>query len=99
MKNDRITPEKLRSALRYEPESGRFFWLVSPARSVRIGAEAARAVDGRGYRYLVVEGVRVYAQRAAWMIVKGVVVSGAQRNPITPIVTSLLCYPANVRRL
>jgi hypothetical protein len=73
MKTDRISPQKLRSALRYEPESGRFFWLSSPARSVPAGNEAARSVDARGYRYLTMDSTRVYAQRAAWMIVEGVV--------------------------
>ncbi len=73
MKNDRITPEKLRSLFRYEQETGRFFWLVSPSRAVKIGSETARSVDDRGYRYLTIEGIRVYAQRAAWMLVEGVV--------------------------
>jgi hypothetical protein len=93
MKNDRITPEKLRSLFRYDPETGRFFWLVSPSRAVKIGDETARSVDDRGYRYLTIEGIRVYAQRAAWMIVEGAVpefkISFRDENPSNCVWTNL----------
>ena len=73
MKHDRISPHTLRALIRYDQDTGRFFWIAAPSRGVRAGAETARATDDRGYRYLTIGGTRVYAQRAAWMIVEGVV--------------------------
>lgn len=77
------TPEELRQLLRYEPETGKFYWRPRPE-SVFSTDSAAKAWNARhaykeafvtistsGYRKAFVNGCQVYAQRAAWAIYYG----------------------------
>lgn len=78
-----IEPEILRKLLRYEPESGRLFWLeraqcdfLNPIATRRwnsrySGREALTATDARGVRSGRVLGQRQVAHRVAWAIVHG----------------------------
>lgn len=42
----------LRECVRYEPETGRFFWTAHPPRGKRVGDEVATVSNGNGYLYL-----------------------------------------------
>ena len=57
--------------LRYEPESGKFFWVKSPSSKAPVGSEAG-ALNSGGYRQIKLRGARYYAHRLAWWFVNGV---------------------------
>lgn len=84
MAYDKIpTPDDLRKLLRYDPETGRMYWMPRPkewfepqgaaaAWNTRwAGREAFTAVNGNGYRHGAVLGKPLSAQRVAWAIVTG----------------------------
>lgn len=58
------SPAELRQLLRYEPETGKLFWL-------RDGSEAFNSKDGQGYLRGTVLGKRIRAHRIAWVIQVG----------------------------
>ena len=84
MTKDLPSPELLRKLLRYEPETGKLFWLHRPidffkrtsrgkAWNTRFaGKEALSAKTGGGYLHGYVFGKKVMAHRAIWAIVYGV---------------------------
>jgi hypothetical protein len=65
-----LTTEKLRELLHYEPETGRFTWLVKRRGHTRAGDEAGR-IHENGYRMIKVSQVRYLAHRLAWFYVRG----------------------------
>lgn len=77
------TPEELRKLLRYEPETGKLFWLERPISSFQnkrtgktwntryAGKEAFTAIDGHGYRSGAVNGYSVRAHRVIFAITQG----------------------------
>lgn len=67
-----LTPERLREVLRYEPETGIFYWKIRTSNRVKLGAEAGSRVDAdRAYIRIAVDGVLYYAHRLAWFYVYG----------------------------
>lgn len=82
-KVDSITPEILRELLRYEPDTGRFFWrkrdisFFADERAWKIwntkyaDKETFTTNDGDGYRMATILYVKVKAHRAAWAMVYG----------------------------
>jgi hypothetical protein len=78
-----ITPEICRQLLRYEPETGRLFWLprdpshFPTGRGWKIwntrfcGAEALASLDARGYKTGAIFGKWMAAHRVAWAISHG----------------------------
>lgn len=78
-----ITPDLLRTLLRYDPDTGRLFWLersadIDPRRPFRIrfndhtsGNEAFTSDDGNGYRQGKVLGKKMRGHRVAWAIFYG----------------------------
>lgn len=68
--NTPLTAERLRAALRYEPETGRFYRLGPIMGRARAGEPAGRT-DERGYRYIRVYRRRYIAHRLAWLYVHG----------------------------
>jgi len=59
----------LEKVLRYEPDTGRFFWLVDRPRKTKAGDEAGSLVNGYikiGYKYK-----RYQAHRIAWFLHTG----------------------------
>ena len=78
-----ITPELLRQLVRYEPDTGKLFWLFrephhfpNPKNAMRwnvryAGREAFCAVTKEGYRRGVVRKVNLFAHRVAWAIYYG----------------------------
>jgi len=59
-----LTPERLREVLRYEKETGKFYWKVA-TRGARKGDEAG-CVRKIGYRAITVDSSMFYAHRLAW---------------------------------
>lgn len=83
MIKDDISAEELRKLLRYEPETGKLFWLPRPAdmfASVRdanawnarfAGSEAFISTDKDGYRRGAIFCRRHFAHRIIWLFVYG----------------------------
>lgn len=65
-----MSHERLLSVLRYEPETGKFFWLIVPRIGVKIGQEAGTKRRD-GYVVIKVDGVRYLAHRLAIFYVTG----------------------------
>lgn len=65
-----LTAERLRSLLRYDPDTGTFVWAARTSNRIKIGDVAGRP-HNRGYVAIGVDG-RVYlAHRLAWLWVTG----------------------------
>ena len=63
-----ITVDELKAILRYDPETGEFWWRVS-RKGIRLGRPAGR-VTGR-YRQIGIDGRHYYAHRLAWLYMTG----------------------------
>ena len=64
-----LTPERLKSLLSYNPETGEFTWLVGGGRR-RVGEIAgylAYVGNGKIYVTIGIDGKRYYAHRLAWL--------------------------------
>lgn len=67
----KLTQEQLKKALRYSPETGEFSW-ISPRKCLLSSkGDSAGSLDSRGYVRIQINGVRVWAHRAAWLYVTG----------------------------
>lgn len=70
MKTSReLTPERLKSLLSYNPDTGEFTWLVG-GRGRRVGEIAgclAYVGDGKTYTRIGIDGKLYYAHRLAWL--------------------------------
>jgi hypothetical protein len=81
---NRLTQARLKELLRYEPETGHFFWRVAKARRIQIG-DRAGSNSGNGYQCIVIDGSSHRAHRLAWLYVHGRFPNGQldhkNRNP------------------
>jgi hypothetical protein len=66
----KLTQERLKQVLNYEPESGNFTW-KSARSSVLIGEIAGHTSKQTGYRLVGVDGSLFLAHRLAWLYVHG----------------------------
>ncbi len=64
-----LTPERIRSLLRYDPETGEF-WRPHPTAQV-LAYPKVGCVDGKGYTQISVAGHQLYAHRLAFVIMEG----------------------------
>lgn len=64
-----LTAEQTISIWRYEPDTGLFFWLVSPKYDIIVGSRAGY-FDGKYWR-LSYKGKTYKASRVAWLIMTG----------------------------
>lgn len=66
----KVTLERLRELLSYDPDTGRFVWLVN-RRCVRAG-DVAGTVNSRGYIAIMIDGMLYTAHRLAFLWMHGV---------------------------
>jgi hypothetical protein len=74
VKNDTsITAERLRELLRYEPETGRFFWLERSGRGIKKSCSGSLAgnLNNTGYRRVTLDRKMYLEHRLAWFWVHG----------------------------
>lgn len=67
-KHSGLSHSELQRLLRYEPETGKFFWRQKINHA---GGEAGWVNPETGYRIIKVGGVKVMAHRLAWFYVRG----------------------------
>lgn len=66
-----ITYAQAASVLKYEPETGRMFWLKRNGRGPAAGREALTALNRGGYKRGHLLGVSVRAHQVAWLFTHG----------------------------
>jgi len=66
-----ITAEELRCLLKYDPETGFFYWLKDMSQRVKAGDKAGSKCDG-GYVVIRIRAKNYKAHRLAWLWVHGV---------------------------
>ena len=64
------TAKRLLELLSYDPETGAFRWRVTRSRIATAGAEAG-SLHSNGYIHLMVDQRRIFAHRAAWLMMTG----------------------------
>lgn len=68
----KLTAERLREVLSYNPETGEFHWLKSSNNFVKVGEIAGKRLNSSGYKDIQIDGVHYRAHRLAWLYVYGV---------------------------
>lgn len=67
-----LTQTRLKEMLRYDPETGHFWWLKRGGRRAKIKFdEPAGYKDSRGYVLIGLDGRHHYAHRLAWLYMTG----------------------------
>lgn len=69
-RRERLTHERLREVLDYDPATGLFTWRVRTGPRCKIG-DAAGTLHKKGYVRIKVDGVYYAAHRLAWLYVTG----------------------------
>lgn len=64
-----LSIERLRELLRYEPETGKLFWIARLGRKIKPGAEAGKT--GTNYLKVAVDKTQLKVHRVAWVLVHG----------------------------
>jgi|KBSSwiStaDraftv2_1062776.scaffolds.fasta_scaffold633658_2 hypothetical protein len=73
MSEDELDQDRLWEVLRYEPDTGKFFWLKRPgggARTDLVGKQAG-CVNDKNYRVIMIDSKEYAAHRLAWLYVYG----------------------------
>ena len=65
-----MTQERLKELLRYDPETGDFFWVLTRCRRLKPGMLAGHKT-AHGYVTIRVDGKPQYAHRLAWLYMTG----------------------------
>lgn len=67
----RLTHDRLKTLLSYNPESGHFIWLVSTSNRALVGTVAGCLCRKSGYVLIGIDGVVYKANRLAWFYMTG----------------------------
>lgn len=65
-----LTQELLKTLLHYDPETGEFRWRATNTNRVRVG-DIAGSVNSKGYRVVMLLGLRFRASHLAWLYMTG----------------------------
>lgn len=65
-----LTQAKLKEVLHYDPETGDFTWVTSPANCIKAGDKAG-SKDSYGYHKIALGGKTYKAHRLAWLYTNG----------------------------
>ena len=65
-----ITQDELKQLFHYDPETGLFTWITSPARRVKIG-DIAGCLTVAGYLSIQIHRKQYLAHRLAWLYIHG----------------------------
>lgn len=65
-----LTQAGLKAAVRYEPETGLFFWIKTRSNR-RAAGLGAGAIGANGYRYITINKTPYLAGRLAWLFMTG----------------------------
>lgn len=68
----KLTIERLKEVLSYDPETGDFTWIVTRAKNFPAGSKASQSVNSQGYRQVMVDQEHFKAHRLAWFYTHGV---------------------------
>ena len=71
MSNPKLTQERLKEMLHYDPDTGVFSWLKKPAKKIVVGSRAGIARHARGYRSVGLFGERHQEHRLAFLYMTG----------------------------
>lgn len=74
-----LTRDEIASVLRYDEETGKFYWMINPSRNVRAGSEAgvekatrmSKTGEPVSYRYIRYKGFSIPAAQLAWLLYHG----------------------------
>lgn len=69
-RRDSLTLERLKQVVRYEPDTGLFYWVSRPSNRIHVGDRAGLAAPV-GYWSIAIDGARYLAHRLAWLYVTG----------------------------
>lgn len=64
-----VSIERLKELLRYEPETGKLYWIAGHCRKIRPGAEAGKS--GTNYLKVAVDKTQLKVHRVAWVLAHG----------------------------
>lgn len=70
MSHPKLTQERLKKLLHYEPSTGVFTWIVAPANQINVG-DRAGCLNGHGYRHICIDRKHYKASRLAWLYIEG----------------------------
>ena len=70
-KTYKLTVERLREVMSYDPETGDFTWRVTIVHNASAGTKASHGNNSEGYRRVTIDGERCRAHRLAWLYVYG----------------------------
>jgi hypothetical protein len=69
-RDSKLSLERLRQVLRYEPETGIFYWIHRDTQKKKLGLNAS-IVRSHGYLNISIDGQYYYTHRLAWFYVHG----------------------------
>ena len=69
-RDSKLSLERLRQVLRYEPETGIFYWIHRDTQKKKLGLNAS-IVRSHGYENICIDSQYYYTHRLAWFYVHG----------------------------
>ena len=67
---NRVCQARLKELLHYDPETGKWTWLIAKAPNAKVG-DIAGYINGHGYRYIKIDDKQYKSSRLAWLYQEG----------------------------